>query len=138
MFNFSNPPMISPSKAFRPAPLGMPHSEAAAAMQGSGVGMINYPPMSAAGEHALMQLYTSYALQHSNRYATVCDLFCECMRRHDVHLSSQYIFPPFPLSMPSPQFPGAFLFPPSIPTGQLIAPISLPGVCVYVCVCVCV
>ena len=35
--------------------------------------------------------------------------------------------------MPSPQFPGTFLFPPSTPTGQLIAPISLPGVCVCVC-----
>ena len=30
-------------------------------------------------------------------------------------------------ALPSPNFPGAFLFPPTTPTGQLIAPISLPG-----------
>ena len=75
MFNFSNSSMISPSKSFKPAPFGLPHSEAAAAaaaaaMQGSGIGMINYPPMFAAGEHALAAM-SHNALQPSYCYTIV-------------------------------------------------------------------
>lgn len=58
-------------------------------------------------------------------FGSVCDYNSQCG-----------VFIIFSVAMPSPQFPGTFLFPPSTPTGQLIAPISLPGVCVT-CMCTC-
>ena len=52
MFSFCSPPMISPSKPFKPTPLSLPTSEAAAAAAAAAAAMqINYPPMFAAGEH---------------------------------------------------------------------------------------
>lgn len=51
MFSFCGPPMISPSKPFKPTPLSLPTSEAAAAAAAAAAAMqMNYPPMFAAGE----------------------------------------------------------------------------------------